>query len=325
MKKFLEDLETELRKNKVAEDEIKEILNDHKEMMEEAISEGLSEEELETKFGDPIKVAKELAGEKVESEEQKDFETEEIDEEDHDKVWKFDAKDGYEIDLNLVSEDVNIHRSSGNSLVVAFSGRNKADDYTVEFVNNKLIVSLDKKIKIRFNFRRSDDFAFDLYLPAEVKLSFCKLQTVSGDFNIKNLISEDLHIKTTSGDTELNVIKTDDLKLESVSGDFSLEDVFAVGCYISLVSGDIEAEDFRVKKNIILNTVSGDVEFEDVECNDMEFRTVSGDFEGTNCYPRSVALKSVSGDISIENEDRNRQINIRSQKSVSGDVRIITK
>lgn len=322
MKKFLEDLEKELRKNKVSEEEIEEIINDHSEMIEEAIKEGLSESELESKFGDPLRVAKEIAEEKTEEIE---LEIEEFEDEDSDRVWKFDTERGYEIDINLVSEDVNMHLSKGDKIIVAFSGANKVTDYRVDFVDNKLRIAYEKTIKFSFGFRRSGSATFDVFLPADKKLSFCKIGTVSGDISVKSLSSEDLNVKTTSGDAELNGIKTEDMKLESVSGDFSINDVFTVGCYISVVSGDIEAEDVRIKENIFLNTVSGDADFKNSECRDMDFRSVSGDFDGKNFYPKSISMKSVSGDISIENEDRNRQINIRSQKSVSGDVRIIAK
>ena len=61
MKKFLKDLETELRKNKLSGAEIKEILADHEEMIQSAKNEGLTDEELEAKFGNPKKVAEELS------------------------------------------------------------------------------------------------------------------------------------------------------------------------------------------------------------------------------------------------------------------------
>ena len=60
MKKFLKDLENELKKMKINSNEIKEILADHEEMMNEALKEGLSEEELATKFGNPAKLAQDL-------------------------------------------------------------------------------------------------------------------------------------------------------------------------------------------------------------------------------------------------------------------------
>lgn len=60
MNKFLKDLEKELKILNVNPSEIKEILEDHKEMMEAAKQEGLNDDELNLKFGDPAKIASEI-------------------------------------------------------------------------------------------------------------------------------------------------------------------------------------------------------------------------------------------------------------------------
>jgi len=46
-------LEKELKKLKISSSEIAEILRDHTEIIESALSEGVSEEELSLKFGNP--------------------------------------------------------------------------------------------------------------------------------------------------------------------------------------------------------------------------------------------------------------------------------
>ena len=61
MKKYLENLEKELKKLKINDQEIAEILADHKEMIEAAKDDGVSDDELFEKFGSPDKVAKELS------------------------------------------------------------------------------------------------------------------------------------------------------------------------------------------------------------------------------------------------------------------------
>ena len=57
MKIFLQNLEDELKKNNLNEEEINDIIADHSEMIESAISEGLSDEDLEQKFGNPKDLA----------------------------------------------------------------------------------------------------------------------------------------------------------------------------------------------------------------------------------------------------------------------------
>ena len=60
MNKFLKDLEKELKKMKMSSKNIEEILNDHKEMMAEAVNEGLTDAELYEKFGNPEILARDL-------------------------------------------------------------------------------------------------------------------------------------------------------------------------------------------------------------------------------------------------------------------------
>ena len=57
-------------------------------------------------------------------------------------------------------------------------------------------------------------------------------------------------------------------------------------------------------------------------CQEAILKTVSGDLEGKEFYPNEVTLKSVSGDIDIENSDSSREIIVKSSKSVSGEVNI---
>jgi len=61
MKKFLENLRTELKKKHINEGEIEEILRDHEEMIDEALAEGLSEEDITKKFGNPEQVAADIS------------------------------------------------------------------------------------------------------------------------------------------------------------------------------------------------------------------------------------------------------------------------
>jgi DUF4097 and DUF4098 domain-containing protein YvlB len=323
MKKFLEDLKKELKRNNISEEEIDEILEDHEEMIEEAIKEGLSEEELATKFGDPEKVAEEISNEKEQ-------ESEKIDKKENNKTpknnWKFEVeKDKFDINISLVDEDINVIKSNNNELIIKYSGKGKVRDYNVEYKNGSLLVERVKSITKMLSFGRSYSGSFEILVPANKKVGYFKLKEVSGDVNIEQIDMEDLSLKTTSGDGELKQINTNDLKIETVSGDFSLNHLNADDCFISLVSGDFNAKDFYVKENIIVNSVSGDVKIENSDCKDLDFRTVSGDMNGIEFYPQSVGLKSVSGDVSIKNSDSGKNIQVRSKKTVSGDITILSK
>ncbi len=317
MKKFLEDLEKELKKINISEEEIEEILEDHEEMIEEAIEEGLSEEELEVKFGKPQKIAKDIGGNRSKEDYSKEKKSE--------KAWAFEADDRFEIQIDLVDEDVYVSSSDCDRLTVELLGKGNPSDYTIAFEDNKLVINKNRNHFFGISFGHSRSGDFKISIPEKLATSYFKLKTISGDITVKNFETEDLYIKSTSGDAIIENMKTDDLKFESVSGDYSVRNVNAVDCFISLVSGDIDLVDFHVKENIKINTVSGDVKIEDASCVDLDLRTVSGDLDGNELYPESVALKSVSGDIRIRNREKEHNINVRYQKSVSGDIKIITK
>ena len=51
-------------------------------------------------------------------------------------------------------------------------------------------------------------------------------------------------------------------------------------------------------------------------------KSVSGDCIGEELYPKSISLRSVSGDIKIENKDVSRRIEVLRDKTVSGDIKI---
>jgi len=100
MKKFLKNLEEELKKKNINDEEIEEILADHQEMIESAINEGLTDEELEAKFGNPEQVAEELS-------QFTDKEGEKVEKENDNKIFN-GVSDNYEIEIGLLSEDIDI-------------------------------------------------------------------------------------------------------------------------------------------------------------------------------------------------------------------------
>jgi DUF4097 and DUF4098 domain-containing protein YvlB len=107
-----------------------------------------------------------------------------------------------------------------------------------------------------------------------------------------------------------------------VNGDVEIQGFKAESFDISLVNGDVEFENGIIEKDMYINSVSGDVELRSVECDKASFKTVSGDIEGRNFYVNEISLKSVSGDVEIENDDKTRVINVKSKKTLSGDIKI---
>ncbi|MCK4552446.1 MAG: DUF4097 family beta strand repeat protein [Tenericutes bacterium] len=311
MKKFMKRLEEELNKCNLNEGEIEEILADHEEMINSAISEGLTDEEVIEKFGDPKHLAEELS----QFSEEKDSE-----EPTEEKIFA-DVKKNYDVSVKLVNEDVGFYIHKANEIKVQYFGKRDFKRYTIEFVDNKLTIERPKGLNIEM-FSRDNGAEFNVYLPKGVNAHEFKLKTVNGDLEVEGLSANQVEIQATNGDLEIDNLQSVDFKVTTVNGDIEVNHVSCEEFVASVVSGDIEISDMTCKNDIYMNTVSGDIEINDSTCAEATLKTVSGDLEGNEFYPEVVSLKSVSGDIDINNRDKSKKIKVKTRRSVSGEISI---
>jgi DUF4097 and DUF4098 domain-containing protein YvlB len=324
MKKFLEDLEVELKKRKMSKEEIKEILEDHKEMIENAKEDGLSEDELAKKFGDPSIVAEELS--KDVTHQSKEIKFEQKLNEKHLEGFElfktFQVLDSVKnVVLNLISEDLVYFTHESDTIELFVKGDFKEDEYVIEVKDDTFHLAHKKSnFKIRFN--RQNNLEFGLKMPMN-KLNEFDLKVVSGDVELDGVDAKSITLKTTSGDLELFNLNADEsIKFSGVSGDIEIENFKARSINVSVVSGDMEMAQVSVDEEININVVSGDVEAHEVHAKDITFNSVSGDFEGKEVYCDTISFKSVSGDLNIKNDNKDHNILVKSKKSLSGEVTI---
>jgi len=328
MNKFLKDLEKELKNLKVSEKDIKEILDDHKEMIEAAMNDGLDELQIEEKFGKPKTLAKDLQDDTSKLDEKTNYNFSDVgscvkvDTNSFNIVKTFPMiSEEFSITIGLISDDFNLTPYDGESIQVYEKNVKKIEEYTILFEKNELLIKKDKvKIKV-FSFS-SNSGEFLVLVPKDIDISKFDYKTVSGDANVNGVKSEDINVKSTSGDLELTNIDGKNMKFTTVSGDIEILRLQGNQFEVSVVSGDLEMKHVVIKGNMELHSVSGDVELFEVECEEADFKTVSGDLEGNEFYPSQVSLKSVSGDITITNRNVLKDINIISKKTVSGDINI---
>lgn len=324
MKKYLKDLEAELKKLKISDEEIAEILEDHKEMLREAKDEGISDEEITLKFGDPKKLAKELyedvLSDKVSKKVEPAFGTENL--EGYQLINSFPTSDTLKaVNVSLISEDLIYFPYEGESIEVYSKGNYKEEDYTINFSNGTFNLIKKKKVGggIFFSKKTPD---FGVRIPS-IQLEEFKLNLISGDAELEEINANTIQFKTVSGDIEAkNLTSENTIVISVVSGDADLQGVVAKGLEMSMVSGDLELSQANFDESIEINTVSGDVEAKDVKVNEIEFKTVSGDFDGEEVYCDSVSLKSISGDFTINNSIHDKKIEVVHKKSLSGSVTI---
>jgi len=316
MKKYLEDLRQELMKQKLTEKEIEEIIADHKEMISNAIDEGLSEEEIKAKFGKPSQVAEELADsddqEPAEQEETKGFQL----------LESFEVKgDSISVDVNLIYEDITYQLGEDSQIKVFYQGKGKVEKYEVSYEKNEFRLSAPKRHGFNFFINKEDGINFLVELPRKVIVNVLKQVIISSDSVLKNLNIKQFIANSTSGDLDIDHCQVEKFKLHSVSGDSKIENSTFEDMVLSLVSGDVFIKNTTITQDFKASTVSGDVHVTDVTCVNFEMSAVSGDVNGKEFYPQKVIFKSVSGDLNIKNKEK-KYIEIVKNSTLSGDINI---
>jgi len=315
MKTFLNDLKNELIKNKVDMEEIAEIIHDHEEMIATAMAEGLTEEEIPARFGDPKILARELA-------EQSRKQTNPI-EKDGYTLWKSFTPDEktLHVFIQVVAENVAVQPSEDDDIHVYYQGKGKVDRYEISYHKGTFKLEAPKTLGLLFMRSSSDDLDFLVEFPQSLDIQEIKQHGVSSDVKYQNLKSEKLIINTTSGDLSIQTSQFTYVKVNTVSGDLLFTDVKMGDLDASQVSGDLKIERSKIEGNIHSSTVSGDIEINDTEANDVEFSAVSGDVNGCEFYPKTIKFKSVSGDMNLTNKE-SREIKVIKNSSLSGSINI---
>lgn len=314
MKKYLEDLRKELKNKSLDDFSIQDIINDLETMINEAMEEGLSEEDIPKKFGDPKDLAENLAND----------ESNEEDESKEDQVGNltFDIDNIKGIDIKLMSEDIYIEASDNQSIQVVAENAN-LKDYNIQEKEGCLY--LERKHKpgnIIFRVMRPSGQTFKIYLPKEKELKDIQIKTKNSDGAFSNISADNFDLKTMNGDYKFNHVKANKLFIKSLSGDFDLQNLKTQEFVISNVSGDFDIAGSVIEKELNISTVSGDFDIDDTECGGLHYQSVSGDLDAKEFYPESITMKSVSGDIKFKNKDKNKDIKILKKQSISGDIEI---
>lgn len=316
MKKFLTELEQELRNRGIKDSEIAEIISDHEEMIQEALSEGLEESKIEEKFGSPAKIALEL------SETQK-FETQNVqDSNDYTLHKSFPVlESSICVEIRFVEEDFHLEKSNSDSIEIYYKGKGKIEDYEISFDNGTLKINAPKLKKRLFVSFTNSSLEFLVKIP-ETLIERMNLVSVSSDITVDSITTQNFELHNTNGDVEFTNLDTSEFKLNTVNGDVSMTNLNANDLRFTSVNGEVSFENITVVNNVLINTVSGDFKIHKMECKECHFQSVSGDISAKEFYPNQISLKSVSGDVDIVNSDKTRNIQITNKKSVSGQINI---
>ena len=287
---------------------VEEILENYEEHFEAGLKNGRSEEEICEELGN----IENLLGDIQDVMGDKDLKTHEID--------QFTAieqpQESYsgieEIELSLLSMDVQILPSRDGQLHVYLAEGKEKAKYLEESISGNRYFAREKNrsqgkkfLGIAFLIGMNRDEDLKLIVEAPQQMKAVTVKTMSGDLQVRGITAEamvletmsgdakidarQLKIKTISGETEIRTSQFDNLNISSTSGDVE-GSFFAQNSYVQTVSGDIEIALDRRGKQLCARakTVSGESNvYGNNRCDapDAEhyltayFSTVSGDIE----------------------------------------------
>lgn len=316
MMKYLEDLKNELIKKNVNQSDIDDIIRDHEEMISEALSEGLKEEDIPQRFGDPKALANEL------SDNEENVENKKV--ADGYKLWKsMTPEQGLQkVVISMVYQDVEVKPSKDQDFHVYYEGPGDIKDYNLSYQKNEFKLESPKLKGLLFTRNKKDDIAFVVEIPTHVEIAEFRQRTVSGDVRFNGINAKELSFSTTSGDLQIQNVEINKLILNTVSGDAKVTKAKMAIVETSQVSGDLQMEDVNISELIHAGSVSGDFTFLNAKVEHAEFSMVNGDVEGKEFYPNMITFKSVSGDLDIKNNERT-DIKLQKTSTLSGKINIL--
>lgn len=316
MKTFLEDLKSELVKMHVSEDKIKEILSDMEEMIASAKEEGISDDELIAKLGNPQKLALDLA--EIEPKEEKPYK-----ETNEDTVYAFDPIGNYiSIHTKLFNDDVTYTSVDSKLIRVIIKNRNHDRKFNINYENQTLTIDngMKKMMFFGFSFGHDSSSVF-IEIPKSLSIHEMKNSIVNGDVLVQSLECVSLNFNATEGDLEITDVRFQDGHVHTVNGDVKIAKTLAKMLHVSTVSGDFELENSEIEADLTINTVSGDFEAKESRTENLYFHTISGDGDGKEFYLKKLSFDSISGDFTLNNS-RKESIEVLRKKSISGDINI---
>lgn len=189
--------------------------------------------------------------------------------------YQFYRIEDYKININVISEALNITFKDVDSPSVEFVGSDKKY-YDLE-VSNKCIKLNNKKhlLPLKKYFAKK----INIIIPIDYAIDNCQIATVSGNIQMDSI----------SGDT---------IAVKSVSGGLVLNDIVAVKIELESISGALEAKD--IEGNIIsLDNVSGRIHTRKIS-GEAKIRTVSGKIIIDNALaPEALEINTLSHNITI--------------------------
>ncbi len=211
-----------------------------------------------------------------------------------------------EIEVKLVSTDLNIIPTTKGEIIVHFYGEvstnvNRSIPEMVAYkTGDKLYVETLRKwdiIVFGINIERT---TMDIYIPKIILEEF-KIKLVSGDVIMEDITAAEFYLETVSGDIKIQKLAAEKIRISSISGDIILKE-YAGNIDVGTISGNISLIGGGDNEDIDVSAVSGDILIDQDSVSDMNIESTSGDVriklpEDSQFY---LDISTVSGDIKYD-------------------------
>jgi lia operon protein LiaG len=209
-----------------------------------------------------------------------------------------------EIEVSLVSTDLNIIPTTKGEIIVHFYG--------------EVSTNVKRNIPELVAYKTGDKLFVETLSSKDIIVFGINIERTTMDIYIPEIILEEFKINVVSWDVIMQDIETAQLNVETVSGDIKVEELIAEIIRIGSTSGDIIVKDYT--GNIDANSISGDIGLIHGSDNeDLDTSTVSGDISIDQDSVSDMKIGSTSGDVKISlPEDSQFYLDV---STVSGDIK----
>lgn len=218
--------------------------------------------------------------------------------------YQFDVDGPARLVISLQSGDIEVYPSPDGGIEASLTG--KTAGVTVEQAGNTVSITSEKKtsfftassVRVTVGVPAGCDLEVSgasLDLVARQRLGAVKARTASGDIRLADI--DELVVKTASGDVRFDTVHGH-CEVTAASGDL-IGDAVTGDLKASLASGDVRIG--RVDGDISVKSASGDAQIDRAQGDDIAIRSMSGDI--TIGLPSGIRLDfdldALSGDINL--------------------------
>ena len=193
------------------------------------------------------------------------------------------------LNLNVPNTKVEIYSGTSNKVIVNCWYNNENDKFIID--NNEDTI----------NIRRKESYG---------SINFFDFSGVVGTVEIivPQSVIGNYKVEATNGSIEINDIKAANIDIRTTNGNCEIGDITAEGeVKISTNNGRVVGEDINAAL-VNFETTNGLVDLEDIKTDNIRVRTTNGLIKAYNCYSKDITLRTTNGAITLENEDKNYQI-----------------